>query len=81
MDLETYKSVDAEIWFVDKFCVDTQTLCVNFEILIFVEVKVQISLFWKNFGLWHPENHKNSKFKKLLHNVFASPQNIFPNQI
>ena len=85
MNLGTYKFVDAEIWFGDRFWGDTKKLCSDFQNFDFSRFSgVQSSnfcYFVKIFDFDPLKNREKSKFQKSPHNVFVSPQNISLNQI
>ena len=77
MDLGTYKSDDAEIWFEDRFWGDTKKFCGDVS-------GVQSPKFGqsgKNVKLDPLKNCKKSTFQKSLNNFFVSPQNLYRNHI
>ena len=84
MDLGTYKSVDSEIWFGDRFEGDTKSYVAIFKILIFLDSSVGQSPKLcpngknLNFDLLYREK---SKFHILRHNIFVSSINLSLSQI
>ena len=70
MDLGTYKSVDAEIGFGDRFWGDTKSLCGdfrNFDFLRFFRGQSSNFCHFDKILDFDPlKNHEKSKFQKLL---------------
>ena len=82
MDLGTYKSVHAEIWFGDRFWDDTKHYAAISEILIFRDFSGGQSPKFcqngENLNFDPLKNRENSKFLKSPRYDFVSPQNVSP---
>ena len=79
MDLGTYKSIDAEIWFGGRSWGDTKALSAIFEILIFCDFSGGQSP--KMAALDQNLAKVAEQSKKSLPYDFVSPQNLSPNQM
>ena len=79
MDLGTYKSVDAEIWFEDRFWGDTKILGGNFSRFLGGQ-SPKFCQNGRNLNFDPLKIANNQNFKKSSHNVFVSPQNLSRNQ-